>query len=81
MDMQEKKISGETIFAGKVVRIEKDKVLCPNGKESYREIVRHNGGAAILCITPDNKVLLERQYRYAYDEVIYEIPAGKLEKG
>lgn len=79
MDMREKKISGEVIFDGKVVKLEKDKVLCPNGNESYREVVRHPGGAAILCITKDNEVILERQFRYPYDEVIYEIPAGKLE--
>lgn len=81
MDMREKKISGEVLYDGKVVRLEKDKVLCPNGNESYREVVRHPGGAAILAITEDNKVILERQFRYSYDEVIYEIPAGKLEKG
>lgn len=80
MDMREKKISGEVIFDGHVVRLELDKVLCPNGNESYREIVKHHGGAAILCVTNDDKIILERQYRYAYDEVIYEIPAGKLEK-
>lgn len=77
--MKEKKISGEEIYKGKVVKLIKDKVLCPNGCESYREIVEHNGGAGILCVTSDNKVLLEKQYRYAYDEVLYEIPAGKLE--
>lgn len=81
MNMEEKKISGEVIYNGKVVRLEKDKVLCPNGMESYREIVRHNGGAAILCVTPDNKVMLIKQFRYAYNEVMYEIPAGKLELG
>ena len=81
MDMREKKISGEVIFDGKVVKLEKDKVLCPNGNESIREIVRHPGGAAILAITDNNEVILERQFRYSYDEVIYEIPAGKLEKG
>ena len=81
MDMREKKITGEVVFDGKVVKVEKDKVLCPNGNESIREIVRHPGGAAILAITKDNEVILERQFRYAYDEVIYEIPAGKLEKG
>ncbi len=80
MDMREKRIDGETIFDGKVVKVIKDKVLCPNNNEAYREIIRHNGGAAILCVTPENKVLLIRQFRYAYDEVIYEIPAGKLEK-
>ncbi len=81
MDMREKKISGEVIFNGKVVKLEKDKVLCPNGNESIREIVRHPGGAAILAITDKEEVILERQFRYSYDEVIYEIPAGKLEKG
>ncbi len=81
MDMREKKIDGKVIFEGHVVKVELDDVLCPNGNKSKREIVRHNGGAAILCVTPDEKILLEKQYRYAYDEVIYEIPAGKLEKG
>lgn len=80
MKMEEKKISGETIFEGHVVRLVKDKVLCPNGMESFREVVRHNGGAAILCINDKDEVLLVKQFRYAYNEIIYEIPAGKLEK-
>ena len=53
MDLKEKKISGEVIYDGKILKLIKDKVLCPNGNESYREVVRHNGGAAILCITKD----------------------------
>ena len=81
MNMIEKKIDGEVLYDGKIIRVERDTVLCPNGKNAYREVVRHNGGAAILCITKDDKVLLERQFRYPYNEVIYEIPAGKLEKG
>ena len=81
MNMRETKIDGEVLFDGVVVKLEKDRVLCPNGNTSYREIVRHNGGAAILCITPNNEVILEKQFRYAYDEVLYEIPAGKLEIG
>ncbi len=81
MDFKERKINSETIYDGKVVKLVKDEVLCPNGNKSYREIVRHNGGAGVLCITPDNKVLLIKQFRYAYDEMLYEIPAGKLEAG
>lgn len=81
MDMREKKISGEVIYNGKIIRLEKDKVLCPNGKESYREVVRHNGGSAILCVTKNEEVLLIKQFRYPYDTVLYEIPAGKLELG
>ena len=77
--MKEKKISGEVIYDGKILTLVKDKVICPNNEEAYREIVRHNGGAAILVVNEKNEVLLIRQFRYAYDEIIYEIPAGKLE--
>lgn len=73
-------IKGQMIYNGKVLKLVKDEVLCSNGKTAFREIVRHNGGAGVLCIK-DNKVLLVRQFRYAYEEVLYEIPAGKLEEG
>ena len=79
--MVEKKISGEVIYDGYIVKLEKDKVLCPNNNEAYRVIVRHNGGAAVLCVTKDNKIVLVKQFRYAFNEILYEIPAGKLEKG
>ncbi len=79
MDMEEKKIDGIDIYKGKVIHVVKDNVLCPNGNKAIREIVKHNGGAAILCLNDKEEVLLERQYRYAYNEIIYEIPAGKLE--
>ena len=81
MENKEKKLEGKIIYDGKVVKLSLDKVLVPNGKEAYREIVNHNGGAAILCLNNCNEVLLIKQFRYAYAETIYEIPAGKLEKG
>ncbi len=77
--MREKKISSELIYDGKIIKVTKDKVLCPNGVESYREVVRNTGAAAILVVH-ENKVLLERQFRYPFDDVLYEIPAGKLEQ-
>lgn len=80
MKMKEKKIDGEVLYAGRVVRLERDRVLCPNGRESVREVVRHNGGAAILCLNAQEEVLLIRQFRYPYNEILLEIPAGKLEK-
>lgn len=74
----ERKISGEVIYKGRVISLEKDKVLCSNGNESIREIVRHNGGSAILAID-NGYVFLEKQFRYAYNDYIIEIPAGKIE--
>ena len=81
MEMKEKKIDGEEIYNGKVITVIRDRVKCPNDNIAYREVVKHNGGSAILCITEDKNVLLIKQFRYVYDEIIYEIPAGKLEKG
>ena len=80
MDNEEKTISSEVVFDGKVIHVRKDKVLCPNGKESFREIVDHHGGVGVLAFL-DGKIPLVRQFRYASKETLYEMPAGKLEKG
>lgn len=69
------------IFNGKVITVHHDDVVLCNGKKAKRECVDHPGGVAVIGITNDNKVLLVRQFRYLYKETIYEIPAGKLEKG
>ncbi len=76
----EKFLNRKVLYQGRILRLELDQVECENGKLAYREIVRHHGGAAILCVTEEEKVLLIRQFRYAYNEVLYEIPAGKLEE-
>lgn len=75
----EKKLDGKVIYDGRILKLELDSVLCENNMKSYREIIRHNGGAGVLCIK-GNRVLLVKQFRYAYNELLYEIPAGKLEK-
>lgn len=74
----EKQLESKTIFKGKVVTLTVDDVLCSNNIKSKREVIHHNGGAAILVVI-DNKVLLEKQFRYPFNDYIYEIPAGKLE--
>lgn len=75
----EKFLNRKVIYKGKVLRLEVDQVACEGGVTSFREIVRHHGGAGILCVE-NEKVLLVKQYRYAYQEELYEIPAGKLEE-
>ena len=80
MNFFEKKLHGVTIYDGKILKLEVDDVELQNGTNSKRECVRHSGGAAILCVI-DGKVLLVKQFRYLYGKEIYEIPAGKLEKG
>jgi ADP-ribose pyrophosphatase len=77
----EQKISSEEIYNGKIVNLTKDTVLLENNKTALREVIHHNGGVGILPLLEDNKVILVKQFRYPYDKVLYEIPAGKLEKG
>lgn len=81
MEFNEKTIEREYIYNGKIINLRKDKVEIPGGKESYREIVEHNGGVAIFAINEKKEVIMVRQFRKPFDEVLMEIPAGKLEKG
>jgi len=80
MDKKEITLKSETIYEGRIINVRKDEVLCPNGEKSLREVVSHHGGVGIL-IKINDKFIIEKQYRYALDKEIYELPAGKLEKG
>lgn len=80
MDYVEKTVKKNYLYEGKILSLRKDDALTADGKPCIREIIEHSGGACVLCVE-DGKVLLVRQYRYAYGESIYEIPAGKLDKG
>lgn len=80
MKLSERKIGGQTVYDGKILRLEVDEVELPDGKTSKRECVRHGGGACVLYVK-EGKILLVKQFRYLYGKEIYEIPAGKLEKG
>ena len=80
MIFKEKRIDGETVYSGSILRLEVDSVELPDGSLSKRECVRHCGGAAVLLVN-ENKVLLVKQFRYLYGKEIYEIPAGKIDEG
>ena len=74
----EKKINSQLIYDGKIIKVYKDKVICENGNEATREVVRHRGGVGVLAVV-NNKILLVRQFRYPNAIYTLEIPAGKLE--
>ena len=80
MSFFEKKLSGKTVYDGKIIKVQVDEVELPDGSVSKRECVRHHGGAAVLYVE-GGKILLVKQFRYLYGEEIYEIPAGKVEEG
>jgi len=78
-DLTESYLRGENIFDGVILHLRRDYVRLPNGKEATREVIRHIGAVAVVPITDNNKVIVERQYRYPVADVITEIPAGKLD--
>lgn len=77
----EEEISREEIYSGVVFDAFKLKVRTEDNSIAEREIVEHNGGAAIIALNSDNEIYLVKQYRTAAAKIMYEIPAGKLEKG
>ncbi|HHU6749674.1 TPA: NUDIX hydrolase [Staphylococcus pseudintermedius] len=81
MQFEEKTIFKESIYKGKIIDVEKHKVSLPNNETAYREVVKHNGAVAICALTPDQQVILVKQYRKALEQELLEIPAGKLESG
>lgn len=70
---------GETIYDGKIIRVEKWRVSLPDGREAAREVVIHKGAAAVVPVDAQGMVTLVRQHRVALDTFTWEIPAGKLD--
>lgn len=77
--LAEIKVSSEKIFDGEILHVEKDIVTLPNSATATREVIRHIGAVCVVPVTDDNKVVMERQFRYPINQVITEIPAGKLD--
>ncbi len=81
MDLSEKTLSSERLYEGRVVRLRRDVIELPDGKQAFREVVEHNGGAGVAAVDGEGFVWLVRQYRHPFAEVTLEVPAGKLEAG
>ena len=76
---KENTVSSDLIYTGKTVSLRVDTVEVPNKGYQKREIVEHNGVVAVIAITEDNKIILIKQYRKSIEDVVIEIPGGKLE--
>lgn len=73
--------SRRRIFEGRVFRVEVDRVVMPNGRRVDMEVVRHPGSVVLLPTPSDREIVLIRQYRYAVDRWLWELPAGTLKPG
>ncbi len=75
----EKKLNSTNVFSGKLLNVFSDEIELPDGNKAGREYIKHVGAVCVVALTDDNKVIVERQYRYPMQEVTLEIPAGKLD--
>jgi len=78
--------SSEVVYTGPLFRVLHDKIIEPDGRSNERDVIRHNGSVVILAIDTSKSrknpwVVMERQYRHAANQYLWELPAGKLEAG
>jgi len=81
-----KVVSSNVAYDGRLFRVLKEEVKEPSGKQNQRDIIRHNGSVVILAVDhskskKDPLIVIERQYRHAAGQFLYEVPAGKMDAG
>lgn len=81
MNLTETPLSQEYKYKGRIINLRVDEARLPNGAKATREVIEHPGGVCVAALTDEGELLFVRQFRYPYQEVIPEIPAGKLSPG
>lgn len=79
MDLTEKQLDSEQVFDGRFLKVQRDTVSLPDGGTALREFIRHPGAVAVLALTDDGQLVMERQFRYPAAQTFIEIPAGKID--
>ena len=69
------------VYTGKVLDLDVDEVVEPGGVRGFREVVRQRGSVAALPVFDDSRIVLVRQYRYAVNTIVWELPAGRRDGG
>ena len=81
MELMEKTLTSKLVYDGGLLKVHYDTVELINGRTSWREVIRHPGAVVMVPIDDEDNIYLVRQYRYALGQELWELPAGKLEKG
>ncbi len=79
IELTETTLSSETVYRGRLLQVNCDRVRLPNGGESTREYIVHPGAVVILPVFENGDILLERQHRYPLHRDFIEFPAGKID--
>jgi ADP-ribose pyrophosphatase len=67
------------VYSGRIVNLTVDEITTANGIKTIREVFHHPGGAAVVPVLPDGRILLVKQFRYPMQEILLELPAGKID--
>ncbi len=81
MHLQEKKVSSEIKYDGIIFTITHDTAELENGNLAKRDVLHHSGGVCVIPVTGNNEIFLVKQFRYPFQTVTTEVPAGKLNPG
>lgn len=79
--LEEKTVDSELAYKGRFLRVQRDTVICPDGKQRQREFIVHPGAALAVPVLDDGRLVMVRQYRHSLRSVFLEFPAGKLDAG
>ena len=79
--LTETQVEGTRVFHGKLLDVRCDRVALPDGKESTREYIVHQGAAVVIPVLDNGEMLFERQFRYPLGKALLELPAGKIDPG
>ena len=74
-------IASHPVFSGRIIDVSTERLLYNNGREYDLDFVRHPGAAAVVAVDDAQRVCVVRQYRHGIADFLWEIPAGKLDKG
>ena len=74
-------LKSEIVFKGKVFDVQVDEIEYNSGNHARREVAIHYGGAVVVPVNANGKVIFVKQFRYPFKKLLIELPAGKLNKG
>ena len=74
-------LKSEIIYEGKAFGVRRDELIEPTGVRTIREVVTHPGSVVVLPVLPDGRIVMVRQYRHATGRYLWELVAGRIERG
>ncbi|MGB2887533.1 MAG: NUDIX hydrolase [Candidatus Acidiferrales bacterium] len=74
-------MSSRTVYAGRVFSVRRDRVIEPGGVEATRDVVVHPGSVVVMPVFPGGRILMIRQYRHSVGRFLWELVAGRIDRG